>query len=139
MPKTDDNDKPTRGRPPYTPTDKDRKQVKMLSGMGVPCADIAALIEISEPTMRKYYQTELDTGYVSANAQVAQSLFKQATDKDKPNVIAAIFWMKTRGGWRESQNVDAGKKEQKQEAANIVSKGKYGSIAPPLLVVKNGR
>ncbi len=126
------------GRPSYTPTDKDRKQVKMLSGMGVPCADIAALIELSEPTMRKYYQHELDTGYIQANAQVAQSLFKQATDKDKPNTIAAIFWMKTRGGWKESQHVETGKKDEKKEAAKQASKGKYGAIQAPRLAVNNG-
>lgn len=127
------------GRPAYTPTDKDRKQVKMLSGMGVPGVDIAALIEVSEPTMRKYYQHELDTGYVFANAQVAQSLFKQATDKDKPNVIAAIFWMKTRGGWKEAQAAEPSKKEDRQSAAKTAGKGRFGASAPPKLVVSNGR
>jgi hypothetical protein len=127
------------GRPAYTPTDKDRKQVKMLSGMGVPGVDIAALIDVSEPTMRKYYQHELDTGYVFANAQVAQSLFKQATDKDKPNVIAAIFWMKTRGGWKEAQTAEPSKKEDRQSAAKVAGKGRFGASAPPKLVASNGR
>ncbi len=125
------------GRPSYTPTDKDRKQVKMLSGMGVPCADIAALIELSEPTMRKYYQHELDTGYIQANAQVAQSLFKQATDKDKPNTIAAIFWLKARGGWKDG-HIEGGKKDEKKEAAKQAGKGKYGAIQAPRLVANNG-
>ena len=35
------------GRPAYKPTPKDREQIKMLSGMGVAGADIAALIGIS--------------------------------------------------------------------------------------------
>ncbi len=126
------------GRPSYIPNDKDRKQVQTLSGMGVPCADIAALIELSEPTMRKYYQHELDTGYVQANAQVAQSLFRQATDKDKPNVIAAIFWMKTRGGWKEAQNAELGKKEEKQQAAKKAGAGKFAAtVTPPQLRAVN--
>lgn len=124
------------GRPPYTPTEKDRTQVKMLSGMGVTCADIALFLEISEPTMRKYYQHELDIGFVQANAQVAQSLFKQATDKDKPNVIAAIFWLKTRAGWKEAQTLELGKKDQKQADAEKVSKGKFSASAPPLRMIK---
>lgn len=125
------------GRPAYKPTPKDREQIKMLSGMGVAGVDIAALIGISEPTMHKYFQKELDTGYISANAQVAQSLFRQATDKTKPNVIAAIFWMKTRGGWKESQSADIGKKEIKQEAAKSANKGRFKQGMPPKLVVSN--
>lgn len=114
------------GRPAYKPTEKDRAQVKMLSGMGVISEDIAAVIGISEPTMRKYFSAELKVGFIQANAQVAQSLYKQATDKDKPNVIAAIFWLKTRAGWKEAKDVELGKKEEKQEAAQKASTGKFG-------------
>ena len=45
------------------------------------------------PDDAKYYMSELETGHIEANAQVAQSLFKRATNKDKPNVSAAIFWL----------------------------------------------
>jgi hypothetical protein len=34
-----------------------------------------------------------------ANAQVAQSLYQQATSGKK--TAATIFWLKTRAGWRE--------------------------------------
>ena len=122
------------GRPAYKPTQKDRDQVKMLSGMGITGEDIAALIGVSEPTMHKYFQVELDTGYVFANAQVAQSLFRQATDKVKPNVIAGIFWMKTRGGWKEAKEVEAGKKEERQKSAGAAAKGKFAPTAAPKLV-----
>lgn len=128
------------GRPAYVPTDKDRDQAKMLSGMGVTGEQIAALLGISEPTLHKYFQKELDTGYIQANAQVAQSLFRQATDKTKPNVIAAIFWMKTRGGWKETQAADVGKKEERQAAAQRVAKGgKFAPTAPPKLAAANGK
>lgn len=127
------------GRTAYKPTQKDRDQVKMLSGMGIAGADIAALIGISEPTMRKYFRNELETGYIQANAQVAQSLFKQATDKDKPNVIAAIFWMKTRAGWKEQQSADLGKKEERANAAKKVATGKFAPSAPPKLVAAGGK
>jgi|CXWK01.1.fsa_nt_gi hypothetical protein len=122
------------GRPSYAPTEKDREQAKMLSGMGVTGEQIAALLGISEPTLHKYFQKELDTGYIQANAQVAQSLFRQATDKTKPNVIAAIFWMKTRGGWRESLPAEGGKKDQLQAEAESIASGKFGARQPPKLV-----
>jgi hypothetical protein len=127
------------GRPAYKPTEKDRAQVKMLSGMGVTSEDIAAVVGISEPTMRKYFSAELKVGFIQANAQVAQSLYKQATDKDKPNVIAAIFWLKTRAGWKEAKDVELGKKEIKQQSAGEVTKGRFSPSAPPKLIAANGK
>ncbi len=110
------------GRRVYKPDDKTRAQVKMLAAMGVPDFDIAKVIGISSPTMRKYYMVELETGHIEANAQVAQSLFKQATNKDKPNVSAAIFWLKCRAGWREEAE-DSGKKEARELLAKVADKG----------------
>jgi hypothetical protein len=87
------------GRPRHAPTDKDRAQVKALSAMGIPLEDIAIVMQISRPTLTLHYRAELDAGPVEANAKVAQSLFRQATDPKKPNVAASIFWMKARAGW----------------------------------------
>lgn len=110
------------GRKPHTPDDKTRAQVKMLAGMGVPDFDIAKVIGLSGPTMRKYYMAELETGHIEANAKVAQSLFKQATNPDKPNVAAAIFWLKCRSGWREDQDTP-GKKEAADVLSRVAQKG----------------
>jgi hypothetical protein len=98
------------GRPAHTYDTKIAKQVKLLSAMGVPDFDICKVIGLSAPTMRKYYTAELEVGHIEANAQVAQSLYRQATDLNKPNVSAAIFWMKCRAGWSEHQD-EVGKKE----------------------------
>lgn len=65
--------------------------------------------------------TELEAGHVRANAQVAQSLFNQATNEVKPNVTAAIFWLKCRAGWREDG--DMGKKEAAQALSRVAAKG----------------
>ena len=51
--------------------------------------------------------TELDTGATRANSKVADFLFygicggtgKPAFRDERARVTAAIFWMKTRGGW----------------------------------------
>lgn len=111
------------GRPAYAPTDRDRAQVKLLSAMGVPDYDIAKVMSLSPPTLRKYFWTELEVGHVEANAKVAQSLFKQATDPVKPNVTACIFWLKTRARWTEAQPEDGGKKERVAEAARVAEQG----------------
>lgn len=90
------------GRPEHQPTEKDRLQVKMLSAMGIGIDDISRVIGVSAPTLRKHYEREVELGHIEANAKVAGSLFRQATDPTKPNVTAAIFWLKVRAGWREA-------------------------------------
>ena len=114
------------GRPAFEPTQRGRDQVKMMAGMGIPDYEICKVIGVSEPTMRKHFWQELETGHIVANSKVAQSLFKMATDKDKPNVTAAIFWLKTRARWTEAQPAGAeppGKKEQAAETAKSAHHG----------------
>lgn len=88
----------------HVPTEEQRKTVEAFAGYGIPEVDIANVIGIDPKTLRKHYRKELDTAFVHANARVAQSLFKQATE-DK-NVAAAIFWLKARAGWSEKFIVD---------------------------------
>lgn len=94
-------EKKPRGRPAYVPSDKDRHQVKALAAMGATLFEMSLVMRLSEPTLRKYFTVEISTGEIEANAQVAQSLFRQATARDKPNVTAAIFWLKCRAGWHD--------------------------------------
>ncbi len=87
------------GRPPYTPTDEQRRTVRALAGFGVPHDDIALVVTCSPPTLRKWFRHELDVATIEANARVAQILFQQATTPG--NIAATIFWLKARAGWRE--------------------------------------
>ncbi len=89
---------------PHEPTDRDRKTVESMAAYGIPRPDIAAVIGISEPTLRKYYADELATATAKANAKVAETLYRKATDQkiSGPSVTAAIFWLKTRAQWRET-------------------------------------
>ena len=73
-----------------------------MAGYGVPELDIARVIGIDAKTLRKHYRDELDTGQIKATAKVAEFLFHKATTEGPQCVTAAIFWMKTRGGWRET-------------------------------------
>jgi hypothetical protein len=90
------------GRPPHEPTDKIRSQVEALVGYGIPAVEIAMMVGISDETLRKYYREEIDTGTAKANAKVAQSLYQKATGDGASAVTAAIFWLKTRAGWKET-------------------------------------
>jgi hypothetical protein len=84
----------------HKPTEKDRDTVKRLSALGCPHEDIAIRLKISADTLVKYYQEELDEGRIDANAAIAGTLFNQAK---KGNTAAAIFWLKTRARWKETQ------------------------------------
>jgi hypothetical protein len=53
-------------------------------------------------TLRKHYPAELDHGHVKANVRVAESLYRKATGEGREAVVAAIFWLKARAGWRET-------------------------------------
>jgi hypothetical protein len=89
-------------RKPHTPTDEQRKTVKAMVGYGIVQDDIATVIGIDPKTLRLHYATEIAKGAIEANAQVAQSLFKAAKGG---NMTAAIWWTKTRMGWKETVRV----------------------------------
>lgn len=84
----------------HKPTNESRETVKRLSALGCPHEDIATRLKISADTLVKYYKDELDEGRIDANAAIAGTLFQQAK---KGNTAAAIFWLKTRARWKETQ------------------------------------
>ena len=87
------------GQKGYQPTDKDRATVKALIGYGSTQDETAAVLGISDVTLRKYFEREIQLAVIESNAAVAQSLFKMATRGN--NVAAAIFWLKVRAGWKD--------------------------------------
>ena len=112
------------GRPSKEPTDEQRRMVESMSGLGVPDYNIAKVMGMSEPTLRKHFHDELEVGHIKSNFQVAQTLYKAATDVDHPkHVTAAIFWLKARAGWREAQVDEVGKKQIQAENARVSHNG----------------
>jgi hypothetical protein len=89
-------------RPSHQPDAFHRRQVEALAGYGVPEADIAGMVGIDAKTLRKHYGHELAFGHTKANAKVAENLFRKATGDGRESVIAAIFWLKARGRWKET-------------------------------------
>jgi hypothetical protein len=73
-----------------------------MAAYGVPEVALSRVLAIDPKTLRKHYRDELDTGQIKATAKVAESLFRKATSDGAQSVTAAIFWLKTRGGWRET-------------------------------------
>ncbi len=89
-------------KPSYKPTSEQRAQVNAMAAYGVPQDAIAGVLKIDPKTLRKHFRDELDHAGTVANSAVAQSLYRKATGDGPQSVTAAIFWAKTRMGWRES-------------------------------------
>src|SRR5439155_14648765 len=79
-----------------------RGQVEAMAGFGIPEPDIAKVLEIEPDRLRELFAKELDGGRTRTNAKVAENLFRKATGDGREAVTAAIFWLKTRAGWKET-------------------------------------
>ncbi len=88
----------------YEVNEKDRGIVKAMASYGVPQEDIGRVIGISHVTLRKYYEQELETAAIQANAKVAETCYQMATSGTMP--AATFFWLKTRAKWRETSEHD---------------------------------
>jgi hypothetical protein len=93
----------------HKPTDQTRSEVAALASFGLPQEDIAEYIGISHVTLRKYYAEQLKVSAIKANATVGKYLFSLASGQALKNgathgdcKAAAMFWAKTRMGWRET-------------------------------------
>jgi transposase len=94
-------------RPRFKVNDEKRKTVQALAGYGLKQEQIAKMIGIrSTKTLRKHFQSELESGSAEANAQVAQTLFKMASSGK--HLAATIFFLKTRAKWSEKTQEEVG-------------------------------
>lgn len=97
----------------HIPTDETRAQVFALSSFGVTQDDIGRFIGVSDDTLRKHYAAELERAKVDRNAEVAAFLFRSANGSTLDQgasysdcLKAAMFWLKTRAQWRETNGLD---------------------------------
>src|SRR5580692_11099516 len=115
-----------------------------MAAYGIPEADIARVLGVSKPTLRKHCGTELDTGATRANSKVADFLFygicggtgKPAFKDERARVTAATFWMKTRGGWSETSThkhtgTANGDPIEVEVVARARARARLGEVAEP--------
>ena len=96
------------GRKPITLTDEQRAQVEALAAyltqeqiadyFGIGKTTWFAILE-REPDIAERYKR----GKAKAIAAIAQGLIQQARAGDK---VAAMFYLKTQAGWRETNQID---------------------------------
>ena len=93
----------------HKPTEATRGYVKDRARIGIPQENIAKAVGISAKILRKHYRDELDKAEEEANVDVASNLFHIASGRNESATVrdvitAACFWLKTRAGWRETEN-----------------------------------
>ncbi len=96
-------------KPLHQPTEKTRAEIIALRSYGVPIKEVAAYIGIDDKTLYKYYKDELENSAIKANANVGKFLYQAASGQALTTgatysdcVRAAMFWAKTRMGWKET-------------------------------------
>jgi hypothetical protein len=102
------------GQNRFEPTDDQRDLVKRMVLAGVQRDIIAKCVinpnterPVTQKTLKKHFAEELERGDAQANSEVAAALFRAATGKTSgAQVTAAIFWTKTKMGWRETSRVE---------------------------------
>lgn len=92
----------TFGQAPHVPTEQTREMVKALAACGMPHEAIAATFAppISADTLKRHYAADLEWALDQANAKVAGTMFKMATNVEhKDCQRAGAFWLQNRAGW----------------------------------------
>ncbi|HTV69116.1 MAG TPA: hypothetical protein VMF90_11325 [Rhizobiaceae bacterium] len=81
----------------------DAVKVEALAGYGLTAAEIALVLNTDADVLATTFDRELRSGRVKANARVAESLYRKAVSEGgKESVTAAIFWLKSRAHWKET-------------------------------------
>jgi len=110
FPKPDPNPPPPPPKPPrrpnpiHNPTDQLRMTVKVMIAGGIKQSDVAQVLAISIPTLRKHYRREIDIGAAEVAARVITSIITMATTGK--NFQAAKYYTQARLGWSEKITVE---------------------------------
>jgi len=90
-------------KPSFKPNEQQRQMVEQYSATGTTQENISLVLGIDVKTLRKHFRVELDTAAIKANANVGGKLYNKAMAGD---TTAAIWWSKSRMGWKEKSEVE---------------------------------
>jgi DNA-binding CsgD family transcriptional regulator len=113
-------------RPAFEPTMEQREQVEIQAGAGHSQNEIAAALEISVSTLRKYFSQELLTGAAKRKAEMVKALYSAGING---NVTAAKAYlamgdrMPVQAAPAEDKQPKLGKKEQAALDAETAHEG----------------
>src|SRR6516165_6194770 len=94
-------------RPTFEPTTEQRVKVQTLAEYGAPETHIATKLGIAKNTLSKHFAAELEAGQQEAKLQVGTFILDSILGRggirdDRARATLAIFYAKTRMGWKET-------------------------------------
>ena len=113
------------GRPSFIPTNEQRHQVRVMTGLDVPQEAIASYLGIDPKTLRKTCRRELDDGTLAAKHTVAPTFFRMATREG--TATAAIVWPKAHRDHCENNAVEVND-NPRLGARSCISSHKTGPV-----------
>jgi hypothetical protein len=90
--------------PGFDPTPTQSKSVSVMTGLGMTPSQISDILVIEESLLKAYYKRELAGASPYVNLAVAKKALEMALSGQHPDMTK--FWLKTRAGWRETNNVE---------------------------------
>lgn len=95
----------------HRPTELTKAKVEAFTCAGFDQERIAAYLDISVPTLTKYYKDELIKSKMEKTSALEKNLYKDALEG---NSQSREFWLKCQGGWSYCKNDAEAKKDEKQ-------------------------
>ena len=92
-----------RGRPRFEPTEEQRRNVEIMTGLGIPQTDICLMARgpkgkpISLTTLEKHFRKEIDTGATNLRTRVGNFMISVIMGSDPPPGFKPITDEKVRG------------------------------------------
>ena len=92
-----------RGRPRFEPTEEQRRNVEIMTGLGIPQTDICLMVRgpkgkpISLATLEKHFRKEIDTGATNLRTRVGNFMISVIMGSDPPPGFTPITDEKVRG------------------------------------------
>nr|DAX86173.1 MAG TPA: putative terminase small subunit [Caudoviricetes sp.] len=119
------------GRRCFEPTEDERNKVYQLTAAGFTVEEVAKTIyrygkPVSDAIIRRYFKKELEVARIEAVGAVAARLFKKAMEGDTASMI---FYLKTRGGWKETQVIDNKSSDGSMRPGVTITKEQFAELA----------
>jgi len=92
-----------RGRPRFEPTEEQRRNVEIMTGLGIPQTDICLMVRgpkgkpISLTTLEKHFRKEIDSGAANLRTRVGNFMISVIMGSDPPPGFKPITDEKVRG------------------------------------------
>lgn len=125
---------PIAGQQPYEPTPQNTMFVYEAYQSGLTQEDICMALDISRPTLLKYYKRTLDKAKAEKTIAVVKKLFDAIEDGSVP---AMALYLKTQAGWTENVNHQVSGKDGDAIEIKVTREVIGGDNAKEIDVIEN--